>query len=56
VDKLASEAATPEAQARLQRINDLYSFLTLVDSLAQRFFESHRSLRAAVGLLTGKES
>src|SRR6266851_5537952 len=53
VDKLASEAATPEAQARLQRINDLYSFLTLVDSLAQRFFESHRSLRAAVGLLTG---
>jgi DNA-binding transcriptional regulator GbsR (MarR family) len=56
VDKLASEAASPEAQARLQRINDLYSFLTLVDSLAQRFFESHRSLRAAVGLLTGKES
>ena len=56
VDKFASEAATPAAQARLQRINDLYSFLTLVDSLAQRFFESHRSLRAAVGLLTGKES
>src|SRR5713101_7600778 len=55
-DKLATEAKTPEAQARLQRMNDLYSFLTLVDSLAQRFFESHRSLRAAVGLLTGKES
>src|SRR6266702_5674164 len=56
VDKLGSEAATPAAPARLHRINDLYSFLTLVDSLAQRFFESHRSLRAAVGLLTGKES
>ena len=29
----------------------LLSFLALVDGLAQRFFESHRGLRAAVELL-----
>jgi DNA-binding transcriptional regulator GbsR (MarR family) len=36
------------------RVNDLLSFLTLVDGLAQRFFESHRGLRAAVELLAQK--
>lgn len=40
-----------EAQARFRRINDLWKFLTTVDSLAQRFFESHRGLRAAIELL-----
>jgi hypothetical protein len=36
-------------------VGDLLAFLTLVDGLAQRFFESHRSLRAAMELLAGKE-
>jgi DNA-binding transcriptional regulator GbsR (MarR family) len=37
-----------------QRVNELLAFLTLVDGLAQRFFESHRSLRVAVELLAKK--
>ena len=43
--------AWDEAEKRLARINDLLKFLTLVDSLAQRFFESHRGLREAIELL-----
>jgi DNA-binding transcriptional regulator GbsR (MarR family) len=38
---------------RRRRVHDLLAFLTLVDSLAQRFFESHRGLREAVNLLGG---
>jgi DNA-binding transcriptional regulator GbsR (MarR family) len=48
-------AAEPAAQERFQRVNDLLTFLTLVDGLAQRFFESHRSLREAMELLAQKE-
>jgi DNA-binding transcriptional regulator GbsR (MarR family) len=48
------EANTAKAKDCLSRINDLYAFLTIMDSLAQRFFESHRSLRAAVELLSGE--
>jgi DNA-binding transcriptional regulator GbsR (MarR family) len=59
-DQLAPEALGPTAQgtaveARRRRINDLLAFLTLVDGLAQRFFESHRSLRAALELLANEE-
>lgn len=43
--------ASEEAEKRLARINDLLKFLTLVDNLAQRFFESHRGLREAIELL-----
>jgi len=39
---------------RRHRINDLLSFLTLADSLAQRFFESHHGLRDADDLLAKK--
>ena len=53
-DDMGSEANTAKAKDCLSRINDLYAFLTLMDSLAQRFFESHRSLRAAVELLSGE--
>jgi hypothetical protein len=53
---MAIEGRDAKVRERMQRINDLYSFLTLVDGLAQRFFESHRSLREAVGLLSGKEA
>jgi DNA-binding transcriptional regulator GbsR (MarR family) len=53
-EELGSETLATKAQDRLTRINDLNSFLILMDGLAQRFFESHRSLRAAVELLSGK--
>jgi DNA-binding transcriptional regulator GbsR (MarR family) len=48
-------ATSPDLGERRRRINDLLDFLTLVDELAQRFFESHRSLRAALELLARKE-
>jgi DNA-binding transcriptional regulator GbsR (MarR family) len=54
-ETLGGSAEDTQATARRGRVNDLLSFLTLVDSLAQRFFESHRGLRAAVELLEQKE-
>jgi HTH-type transcriptional regulator, glycine betaine synthesis regulator len=50
-DDLAPKARQPAAQDRLRRINDLLKFVSLMDSLAQRFFESQRGLRAAFDLL-----
>jgi DNA-binding transcriptional regulator GbsR (MarR family) len=50
-DALGGNAEDPQAQERRRRVSDLLSFLTLVDGLAQRFFESQRGLRAAVELL-----
>ena len=41
----------PAAQEHFRRVNELFKFLSLMESLAQRFFESHRGLRAAVELL-----
>jgi DNA-binding transcriptional regulator GbsR (MarR family) len=52
---LGPRAAEPEAQERFRRVNDLYSFVALMDSLAQRFFESRRGLREAVKLLEQKD-
>lgn len=54
-ESLGAAAAGDEVQARAQRINDLLKFLTMMDSLAQRFFESHKSLRAAIELLAGDQ-
>src|SRR5262249_33684755 len=54
-EALGRHAADPQAAERRRRVNDLLSFLTLVDSLAQRFFESHRGLRAAMELLAQNE-
>src|SRR5258708_5932385 len=54
-ESLGARAESDVAEDRRRRVNDLLSFLTLVDSLAQRFFESHRGLRAAVELLARKE-
>jgi DNA-binding transcriptional regulator GbsR (MarR family) len=48
---LADESA---ARERHRRVHDLLTFLTLVEGLAQRFFESHRGLREAVELLEQK--
>jgi DNA-binding transcriptional regulator GbsR (MarR family) len=50
-EALGGQADQPEARARAQRVHDLLTFLTQMESLAQRFFESHRGLRAAVELL-----
>jgi len=50
-EQLGPLAEEPSAQGHFQRVNDLLKFLSLVESLAQRFFESHRGLRAAVELL-----
>src|SRR5262249_7084357 len=50
-EKLGALAEEDAARARFQRVNDLHTFLTLMDGLAQRFFETHRGLRAAVELL-----
>lgn len=48
---LGARADEDAARERSQRITDLLKFLTLVDSLAQKFFESHRGLREAIELL-----
>ncbi|MBX7104663.1 MAG: MarR family transcriptional regulator [Gemmataceae bacterium] len=49
-DDLAREPGDP---SRLQRIEDMLAFLTLMDHLATQFFASHKDLRAAVSLLAG---
>lgn len=54
-DALGTGAEDDRVAARRQRVSDLLSFLTLVDSLAQRFFESHRGLREAVELLAQRD-
>ena len=43
--------AQQEARERSRRVNDLFQLLTMMEGLAQRFFESHRGLKAAVELL-----
>lgn len=48
---LGALADEPAARERARRVNDLLTFLTLMESLAQRFFETHRGLRAAIQLL-----
>jgi DNA-binding transcriptional regulator GbsR (MarR family) len=53
-ESLGALADEPVARERSGRVNDLLTFLTLVDGLAQRFFETHRGLRAAVELLAQK--
>jgi len=54
-ETLGGAAAQDLVQQRFHRVNELFKFLSLVDGLAQRFFESHRSLRAAVDLLANEE-
>jgi DNA-binding transcriptional regulator GbsR (MarR family) len=54
-DALGAQAQDSRVSERRRRVGDLLAFLTLMDGLAQRFFESHKSLRAAMDLLAGKE-
>ncbi len=51
---IGAEAEKDETQKRFQRINDLLKLLTMVDSLSQRFFESHKGLRDAVEMLASE--
>src|SRR5688572_18109433 len=50
-EALGAKAAEEAPQKRAQRVNELLKLLTLLDSLAQRFFESHKGLREAVEML-----
>jgi len=52
---MGAQAAKEPAQKRFQRINELLKLLTLFDSLAQRFFESHKGLKEAVQMLSSEE-
>ena len=54
-EAIGPAADEPAVRERSRRIDDLYSFLALMDGLAQRFFESHRGLRAAVQLLAQED-
>jgi DNA-binding transcriptional regulator GbsR (MarR family) len=54
-ESLGAAAEDDAARSRFRRVDDLLSLLSLVDSLALRFFESHRGLREAVKLLSGEE-
>src|SRR5437773_2948378 len=44
-EALGGLAEEPQARERSRRVHDLLTFLTLMDSLAQRFFETQRGLR-----------
>ncbi len=50
-DLPGGDASSAEAKERFRRIDELYSALSWLDSLAQRFFESQKGLRAAIDLL-----
>lgn len=52
-EALGPQADDPAAQARVRRVEDLLTFLTLMERLADRFFTSHHGLRRAAELLVG---
>jgi DNA-binding transcriptional regulator GbsR (MarR family) len=54
-EQLAPTKEEEAAGARLQRINELLRFLSLMETLAQRVLQDHRGLRAAVELLAQGE-
>jgi len=51
---LGDKAAEPATRERYRRVNELFDFLTTMEHLAQRFFESNQGLKTAVGLLAEK--
>src|SRR6516162_7892212 len=53
-EALGGMADESVARDRSNRVNNLLTFVTMMDSLAQRFFETHRGLRTAVELLAQK--
>ena len=53
-DGLGAAAKQPAAKERYRRIDDLLSFLQLMDHLATEFLASHKSLKAAVDRLSSE--
>src|SRR5438309_9787639 len=41
-ESLGAQAEEPAAQGHFHRVNELLKFLSMVEGLAQRFFETHR--------------
>jgi HTH-type transcriptional regulator, glycine betaine synthesis regulator len=54
-ETIGAAAEDDAVQEQRRRVQDLLSLLSLMDGLAQRFFESNRGLRAAVELLANKK-
>ncbi len=54
-ETIGAAAEDDAVHEQRRRVQDLLSLLSLMDSLAQRFFESNRGLRAAVELLANKK-
>jgi HTH-type transcriptional regulator, glycine betaine synthesis regulator len=52
-DGLGTAAKEPAAKERYRRVDELMSFLQLMDHLATEFLASHKSLKAAVERLSG---
>lgn len=52
-EELGSGAKDKAAKERHRRVDELLSFLRLMDQLSQEFLESHKSLKAAVDRLGG---
>jgi DNA-binding transcriptional regulator GbsR (MarR family) len=48
---LGAQSADPRARQHYQRVEDMLSFLSTMERLAERFFTSHRGIQAAVELL-----
>jgi DNA-binding transcriptional regulator GbsR (MarR family) len=55
-EALGAAAQAAPARERCHRISELLHFLTLMETLAQRVFQSHRGLREAVELLAHAET
>jgi DNA-binding transcriptional regulator GbsR (MarR family) len=54
-ETLGATAEDQQVKEQRRRVQDLLSLLSLMDTLSQRFFESHRGLRAALELLAQKD-
>jgi DNA-binding transcriptional regulator GbsR (MarR family) len=50
-ETLGNQAEDPRARLHFQRVEDMLSFLTMMERLAERFFTSRRGIQAAVELL-----
>jgi DNA-binding transcriptional regulator GbsR (MarR family) len=54
-EALGKAAGRPAAKERYRRVDELLAFLQLMDHLATQFLASHKSLKAAVEMLAGKD-
>ena len=54
-EEIGALAEDDQVQDRFRKINDLWKLLSLVDSLASKFFESHHGIRDAIEILSQDE-